>query len=65
MRFESIVDIVRIIVGIVVDILAELNSRICCCIFGRVEFSGMVNLQGKCCRNFCRLSVGLELDYKG
>ena len=28
MRFESVMDIVRIIVGIVVDNVAELNSRI-------------------------------------
>ena len=40
MRLELIVDVVGMIVGIVVDNLAELNSRICCCWFGPSRILG-------------------------
>ena len=52
----NIVSIVGIIVGIVVvDLLAEFHSRIFCGIVGRDRISGVVYLQGRCCRNFGRM----------
>ena len=49
-RFELLIDVVSMVVGVVFDDI------------GLVEFSGLLNLQGKCCPNFCRLSASLELD---
>ena len=45
MQFKLILDIISMVVGIVGMVVDE---------FGRVKFSGMLNLQGRCCRNFCR-----------
>ena len=42
MQFKLILDVTSMVVGMVVDE------------FGRVKFSGMLNLQGRCCRNFYR-----------
>ena len=40
MRLKILIDVVGMVVGIVVDDI------------DRVEFSGILNLQGKCCPNF-------------
>ena len=45
MCFEMVIDVIGMVVGIVGMVVDE---------FGRVKFSGMLNLQGRCCRNFCR-----------
>ena len=50
-RFELIIDVVSVVVGIVVDE------------FGRVEFSGLLHLQGKCCPNFCRIWCSFGIGF--
>ena len=45
MRFKLIVDVISMVVGIVGMVVDK---------FGRVKFSGLLYLQGRCCRNFCK-----------
>ena len=53
--FVLIIEVVSMIVGIVVNNVAEFHSRVVVVNIGRVRISGVVSLQGRCCRNFGRI----------
>ena len=53
--FVLIIEVVSMIVGIVVNNVAEFHSRVVVVNIGRVRISGVVYLQGRCCRNFGRI----------